>query len=30
VEVATWGEELSLNPGQLQDRRYGFRVALQL
>ena len=30
IEAATWGEELSLNPGQLQDRRYGIRVALQL
>jgi hypothetical protein len=30
IEVASWGEELSLNPGQLQDRRYGLRVALQL
>ena len=30
IDAATWGEELSLNPGQLQDRRYGVRVALQL
>jgi hypothetical protein len=30
IEAATWGEELSLNPGGLQDRRYGIRVALQL
>jgi hypothetical protein len=30
IEAATWGEELSLNPGQLQDRRYGVKVALQL
>lgn len=30
IEAATWGEELSYNPGQLQDRRYGIRVALQL
>jgi hypothetical protein len=30
IDAATWGEELSLTPGQLQDRRYGIRVALQL
>jgi hypothetical protein len=30
IEAATWGEELSDNPGQLQDRRYGVKVAIQL
>jgi len=30
IEAATWGEELALNPGELQDRRYGLKVSLQL
>jgi hypothetical protein len=30
IDLATWGEELSLTPGQLQDRRYGIKVALQI
>ncbi|MDR3606778.1 MAG: hypothetical protein P4M08_05270 [Oligoflexia bacterium] len=30
IDVSTYGEELSLNPGQLEDRRYALRVALQL
>jgi hypothetical protein len=30
LEAATWGEELSNNPGQLQDRRYGVRASIHL
>lgn len=30
VDLSTYGEELSLTPGSLEDRRYAARVALQL
>jgi hypothetical protein len=30
IDVATYGEELGLNAGDMQDRRYALRVALQL
>lgn len=30
LDLATYGEELSLNPGQLQDRRYAARIAFQI
>jgi hypothetical protein len=30
IEAATYGEELGLNTGDMQDRRYALRVALQL
>jgi hypothetical protein len=30
LEFATYGEEMSLNPGQLEDRRYSMKIALQI
>jgi hypothetical protein len=30
IDAATYGEELGLNAGDMQDRRYALRVALQL
>lgn len=30
IDAATYGEELGLNDGDMQDRRYALRVALQL
>lgn len=30
IDVVTYGEELSLNAGGLQDRRYAFKFALQI
>ena len=30
IDLASYGEELSLNPGQLQDRRYAVKVAIQI
>lgn len=30
VDLATYGEELTLNPGGLQDRRYAARIALHI
>lgn len=30
IDLATWGEELSLNAGGFEDRRYGLRIAFEI